>query len=139
LRADTLDFIEESAHLALPRADAACAIDRRVQGALVRLRSDADQSLDEVAREARLSLNRLSRLVTQGTGMRLRQHVLWNRLLAVLSATRRFDGIAAAACAAGFADLGCRVARSTRSPGIGEGAASRQEPHPSRNERRLVR
>jgi AraC-like DNA-binding protein len=103
-RADTLAFIDELSDLALPRAGVSGAVDRRVQGALVRLRGEPGRSLDEIARDAELSLSRLSRLVTQGTGMRLRQHVLWNRLLAVLSSTQRFEGIAAAASAAGFAD-----------------------------------
>jgi AraC-like DNA-binding protein len=42
--------------------------------------------------------------MAQTTGMRLRQHVLWTRLLGMLSARERHATITAAAVAAGFAD-----------------------------------
>ncbi|MET0412934.1 MAG: helix-turn-helix domain-containing protein [Polyangiaceae bacterium] len=102
-RADTAAFIQELAGPVLSSL-ASPAVDRRVQSALVRLRSDADVPLDELARDARVSSGRLSRLVTQATGMRLRQHVLWARLLGMLSSRQEHGTIAAAALTAGFAD-----------------------------------
>jgi AraC-like DNA-binding protein len=102
-RGDTAAFIQElaiNAHASL----AAPAIDRRVQSVLVRLQDDADVSLSELAREARISLGRLSRLVTQQTGMRLRRHVLWARLLGMLASRQQQRSITAAALSAGFAD-----------------------------------
>ncbi len=58
-----------------------------------------------VERAAGLSVERLSRLVSQGTGMRLRSVALWSRLLHLLSNDSAVQGnIASAAYAAGFAD-----------------------------------
>jgi AraC-like DNA-binding protein len=84
-------------------------IDARVEGALERLRLSPDVTLSALARAAGLSVDRLSRLVSQGTGMRLRPLALWSRLLHLLSQGSRLQGspqpsIASAAYAAGFAD-----------------------------------
>lgn len=101
---ETSAFIAELAREALSVLPPARAIDPRVQAALVRLHADADLTLAELAHEARLSPGRLSRLLTRSTGMRLRQHVLWTRLLGMLSSRQQHDTITAAAMAAGFAD-----------------------------------
>jgi transcriptional regulator GlxA family with amidase domain len=61
-------------------------------------------ALPELARSAGLSLDRLSRLVTRGTGMRLRRLALWSRLLHLLSTNGAHGSVASAAYAAGFAD-----------------------------------
>lgn len=94
-----------AAELSGPRA-----IDARVEGALERLRQDPDVPLLALARAAGLSLDRLSRRVSQGTGMPLRRLALWARLLHLLSrgdepsrACER-PSIAHAAYAGGFAD-----------------------------------
>jgi len=52
----------------------------------------------------RTELDRLSRLITLNTGLRLRQHVLWNRLLCVLSSNAAYSNISVAAFGGGFAD-----------------------------------
>lgn len=102
-RRDTAAFIDELGAIAQAQLIAP-AIDRRVRSALLRLRDDADVPLADLARAAGLSLGRLSRLVTPATGLRLRQHVLWARLLGMLSAQQAHGTISAGAVAAGFAD-----------------------------------
>lgn len=103
LRCSAPDFIDEVVSLALadvPKVH----VDARVEESLVRLRHDPGHDLSDLAQRVGLSLDRLSRLVSQGTGMRLRQHAVWNRLLSLLSSNRRFTSVAAAAMEAGFSD-----------------------------------
>jgi AraC-like DNA-binding protein len=103
-RRDASPFIDELAREARPVLAGSGAIDRRVHAVLLRLRDEPDTTLAELAQEVQLSPGRLSRLATQATGMRLRQHVLWTRLLGMLCARRSHATITAAAIAAGFAD-----------------------------------
>ncbi|MCA9624095.1 MAG: helix-turn-helix transcriptional regulator [Myxococcales bacterium] len=98
-------------HVALVDAVFASAIedrpqrlDARVGATLAAIARDPNEALAEVARWRRLSLDQLSRLVSQQTGMRLRRHVLWARLLDVLSTPAPSASLAEAAVAAGFSD-----------------------------------
>lgn len=102
VREQTPAFVAEVARLALPKARG--SIDRRVARALVALERDPDHPLRDLAREARISLDHLSRLVTRDTGVRLRRHALWSRLMQMLSSNATHETLAAAAVDAGFAD-----------------------------------
>jgi AraC-like DNA-binding protein len=104
-RGHTADFIAEIGRLAFePALASERAIDARVEQALACLAVDPGVALPVLALESGLSLDRLSRLVTRDTGMRLRQHALWSRLLRLLSSNARHESIARAAFDAGFAD-----------------------------------
>jgi AraC-like DNA-binding protein len=96
-------LVDETAARALPKAGA-MRVDRRVEGALELLRHDLDVELSTVARALGVSLDRLTHLVSAATGMPLRGHVLWERLLRVLSTPIAPTSLAAAATGAGFAD-----------------------------------
>jgi len=102
-RASTPAFLAELAKLGLSTTSAP-GIDRRVEHALALVADDPDRPLPELARRVGTSLDRLSRLVTRDTGMHLRKHVLWTRLLRVLSSSGGYPNVAAAALDAGFAD-----------------------------------
>jgi AraC-like DNA-binding protein len=80
------------------------AVDARVEAALEHLARDPDVALTALARAAGLSLDRLSHLVSEGTGMRLRRLALWSRLLHLLSTGSAHASVTRAAHAAGFAD-----------------------------------
>lgn len=96
-------LVDETASRALPSAGAS-RVDRRVEAALEMLRRDLDVELDTVARTLGVSLDRLTHLVSGATGMPLRRHVLWERMLRVLSTPVAPTSLAAAATDAGFAD-----------------------------------
>lgn len=100
----TADGIASVSALCAPELTGPRNIDARVAGALERLRQNPDVPLRALARAAGLSVDRLSRLVSQGTGMRLRQLALWSRLLHLLSLGSAHASVASAAYAAGFAD-----------------------------------
>lgn len=89
---------ELGAHVAGPTLDA------RVQAALAQLDENLDTTLSTLARRAGLSLDRLSKLTSQGTGFGLRRHVLWRRVIGFLSTASEYDTIAAGAAAMGFSD-----------------------------------
>jgi AraC-like DNA-binding protein len=103
-RDTTADGITAVAALCAAELSGPRAIDARVEVALERLRQDPDLPLPALARAAGLSLDRLSRLVSQGTGMHLRRLALWSRLLHSLSEGGEHASVARAAYAAGFAD-----------------------------------
>lgn len=103
-RSSTSELVAELCRLAKPWLAGEGAPDGRVGEALEHLRVDPDVALDAVARAAGVSLDRLSRLVSRDTGMRLRQHVLWSRLLSLLSSNETHPTLARAAAAHGFAD-----------------------------------
>jgi AraC-like DNA-binding protein len=103
-RDTTADGIAAVSALCAAELSGPRTIDARVAGALERLRQSPDVTLPALARAAGLSLDRLSRLVSQGTGMRLRQLALWSRLLHLLSQGGQHTSVASAAYAAGFAD-----------------------------------
>lgn len=79
-------------------------VDARVKLALRELGDRPDVSLHELSVNQNLSLDRLSHLIKQGTGTTLRKHVVWARLVRLLSTGERPASIAAAAASAGFAD-----------------------------------
>lgn len=78
--------------------------DTRVRSTLDLLREDPDIRLEAIARQVGLSLDRLSRLVSKQTGMRLRRHVLWQRLLRAISSDPASGTLADIAQDAGFSD-----------------------------------
>lgn len=79
-------------------------IDARVRRVLHRLKAGRADDLAELANVQGLSVDRLSHLVKQDTGMALRKHIVWSRLMALLSQGGRYTSIAAAAAAGGFSD-----------------------------------
>ena len=96
-------FVDEVARLVfvdLPQA----RIDSRVEATLDTLANDPDVGAAQLAGELGVSVDRLSRLVVHGTGMGLRRHALWRRLLGALSDTTRHETLAAVAYAHGFSD-----------------------------------
>lgn len=102
-RLATPDFVDEIFGLVfadLPHT----SVDPRVKRVLTRLMAAPDEGLSQMAGALGLSADRLSHLVKQDTGMALRKHLVWSRLLALLSTGERHTSIAAAAAAAGFAD-----------------------------------
>jgi len=103
-RADTADFVAEVTGMAAKSFGVPHSADARVEKALSRLGDDPNTPLSELAKQVGLSLDRLSRLITLNTGLRLRQHVLWNRLLCVLSSNAAYSNISVAAFGGGFAD-----------------------------------
>lgn len=78
-------------------------VDARVRRVLECLDSGAETLLDLASTHA-LSPDRLSHLVKQETGMPLRKHLVWSRLMALLSTGQHYPTLAAAAAAAGFSD-----------------------------------
>jgi AraC-like DNA-binding protein len=80
------------------------SLDARVGAALAAIRRDVDVDLRLLASALRLSLDRLTHLVSEQTGMPLRRHALWQRVLRVLDAGAPSTSLAAAAVEAGFAD-----------------------------------
>lgn len=84
----------------LPRAPT----DARACAALATIARDTDVSLPELAAALRISVDRLTHLVSDQTGMPLRRHVLWQRVLRVLDAGAAPATLAHAAHTAGFAD-----------------------------------
>lgn len=102
-RASTLDVVDEVFGIAFdgfppPRVDA------RVRRVLKQLKTEPVESLSALASRYGLSPDRLSHLVKQDTGMALRKHVVWSRLMALLSRGEHYPSLAAAAAAAGFSD-----------------------------------
>lgn len=79
-------------------------VDPRVRRALGKLLVQPDETLAGLSGALNLSPDRLSHLIKQATGMPLRKHVVWSRLMALLSKSDPHPSIASAAAAAGFAD-----------------------------------
>ncbi|MCA9641857.1 MAG: helix-turn-helix transcriptional regulator [Polyangiaceae bacterium] len=77
-------------------------VDSRVAHCLRALQADPGKGLGALARDCGVSLDHLSRLVRRETGLVLRRHVLWGRLLRAL--TLPGGNLASVAQAAGFAD-----------------------------------
>jgi AraC-like DNA-binding protein len=71
---------------------------------LIGRRLDDVPSLEEVAREVRLSPSRFRHLFVEHTGMPMRTYVLWRRLLRVWSLLVHGESLTDAAHVAGFAD-----------------------------------
>ena len=97
-------FIDEVARgLSAPKTNTR-SLDARVSAALAAIRRDVDVDLRPLASALRLSLDRLTHLVSEQTGMPLRRHALWQRVLRVLDAEAPPASLAAAAVEAGFSD-----------------------------------
>jgi len=79
-------------------------IDRRVRRALDALARRPDLAISEVAAALHLSDVHLRHLAHRGTGMPLRSHRLWHRMLHGLTEVMRGAELARAAATAGFAD-----------------------------------
>lgn len=79
-------------------------VDSRVRRALGQVASEPNETFERLSGALNLSTDRLSHLVKQTTGMALRKHVVWSRLMALLSKADTHTSIASAAAAAGFAD-----------------------------------
>jgi AraC family transcriptional regulator len=101
---DTAPFAAELSSYLEPSLGPICAIDARVEDALSRLHTEPKTPLPKLARHVGLSLDRLSRLTVQETGLNLRRHVLWTKVLGFLQAGAPRDKLAETACAAGFSD-----------------------------------
>ena len=100
-REDSDDFVEAVADWFAPSLR---SLDARVEVALDTLHTRRHPRLRRIAREQGLSLDRLSHLVSAQTGLSMRRHALWSRLLRVVSNPQPAHNLAAAAADAGFAD-----------------------------------
>ena len=101
-RETTFDLVDAvAAELSPTKGEAP---DRRVVTTLDALGRDPDASLTSIARNSGLSLDHLSRLVHQQTGLTLRRHRLWARLMTALPLLGRANNLADAAVQAGFSD-----------------------------------
>lgn len=103
-RVDVGCFIDQVARLTFAAPTPSASLDARVTTALAAIRTDVDVDLRGLAESLGLSLDRLTHLVSEQTGMPLRRHTLWQRVLHVLDAGVRPAGLAAAAVGAGFSD-----------------------------------
>ncbi len=103
-RRTTGDFADELAIVASEHLGGAAVIDPRVEAALTQLKHCPEIGLPALARSVGLSLDRLSRLTARETGLGLRRHVLWNKVVGFLSAGDEYETLAAAAAGAGFSD-----------------------------------
>ncbi len=96
------DLVDEIA--ALARNGSRPSIDRRAGAFLEHLRSDVDTALPDLAASLGISIDRMTHLVSEATGIPPRRHVLWQRVLRVLGVPTPPSSLAAAAVAAGFSD-----------------------------------
>ncbi len=103
-REATPDFAAQVADAVRGQVGNAAGVDGRVEAALDRLQQAPEITLPSLARSVGLSLDRLSRLMGQETGLCLRRHVLWNRVIGFLSSSGEYNTLSAAAVSAGFSD-----------------------------------
>ena len=103
-RVEIAGFVDEVARATFASTPRARSLDARVSAALAAIRRDVDVDLRLLASALRVSLDRLTHLVSDQTGMPPRRHALWQRMLRVLDAGAPPASLAAAAVAAGFAD-----------------------------------
>jgi AraC-like DNA-binding protein len=103
-RVDIGCFVDQVARATFARSSRPGPLDTRVGAALTAIRRDVEVDLRRLASALGLSIDRLTHLVSEQTGMPLRRHALWQRLLRVLSAGVRPAFLAAAAVEAGFSD-----------------------------------
>jgi len=101
---DVCCFVEQVAGAIFAPKTTNRAVDARVSAALAAIRRDVDVDLRPLASSLRLSLDRLTHLVSEQTGMPLRRHALWQRVLRALDAGASPASLAAAAVDAGFSD-----------------------------------
>jgi AraC-like DNA-binding protein len=103
-RVDVACFVDQVARATFTPTAQARSLDTRVSAALLGIRRDVDVDLRLLASSLRLSLDRLTHLVSEQTGMPPRRHALWQRVLRVLGAGAHPASLAAAAVEAGFSD-----------------------------------
>lgn len=103
-RVDIGSFVDQVARATFAPSARPRSLDARVGAALAAIRRDMDVDLRLLASTLRLSVDRLTHLVSEQTGMPLRRHALWQRVLRVLGAGARPALLAAAAVEAGFSD-----------------------------------
>ena len=101
-RTATVDLLAQAAQAAF--ASRKIRLDARVEGTLRQLKHQPDMDLTALASAAGLSSDRLSRLVVRETGLPLRRHRLWLRLLRAMSDLPTARSLADLAAAAGFSD-----------------------------------
>jgi AraC-like DNA-binding protein len=98
---EALDDVVRTTFGPLPRA---LPVDARARAALEAMRREPRTPLPALAAHLRISMDRLTHLVSTQTGMPPRRHVIWQRLLRVLDAGAQPASLAVAAHEAGFAD-----------------------------------
>jgi AraC-like DNA-binding protein len=103
-RVDVGCFVDQLARASFAPAPPTGSLDARVNTALAAISRDVDLDLRLLAAALRVSPDRLTHVVSEQTGMPLRRHALWHRVLRVLDAGARPAALAAAAADAGFAD-----------------------------------
>jgi AraC-like DNA-binding protein len=103
-RVDIGCFVDQVARATFAPAPPTRSLDARVNTALAAISRDVDVDLRLLAAALRVSLDRLTHVVSEQTGMPPRRHALWHRVLRVLDAGARPVTLAAAAVEAGFAD-----------------------------------
>jgi AraC-like DNA-binding protein len=103
-RVDIGGFVDQVARATFASTTSARSLDARVSAALAAIRRDVDVDLQLLASALRLSLDRLTHLVSEQTGMPPRRHALWQRVLRVLDAGAQPASLAAVAVEAGFSD-----------------------------------
>ncbi len=103
-RVDVCGFVEQVAGGLFAPKTTTGSLDARVSAALAAIRRDVDVDLPLLATALRLSVDRLTHLVSEQTGMPLRRHALWQRVLRVFDAGAPPVSLAAAAVDAGFSD-----------------------------------
>lgn len=101
-RAATRDLVSEITGMSVPQVNH--RRDARVARALKRLACSPGVPLPALARGLGISVDRLTHLVSQETGIPPRRYALWQRLLALLSRAPLAGNLAAVAREAGFAD-----------------------------------
>ena len=103
-RVDIGCFVDQVARATFAASSRPRPLDTRVGAALTAIRRDVDVDLRRLASALGLSIDRLTHLVSEQTGMPIRRHALWQRVLRVLSTGARPSALAAAAVEAGFSD-----------------------------------
>ena len=103
-RVDIGCFVDQVARATFVPTTHGRSLDVRVSATLAAIRRDVDVDLRRLASALGVSLDRLTHLVSEQTGMPLRRHSLWQRVLRVLDAEAPPASLAAAAAEAGFSD-----------------------------------
>jgi AraC-like DNA-binding protein len=98
------DYLAEICKLTFSNPGAQKGIDRRVESALRTIAGAPDLTLRDLASVCRLSPDRLSHLIKEETDTTLRRHVLWARVVRLLSQGMTRPNLSHAAAQAGFSD-----------------------------------
>lgn len=101
-RHEVRPMVDEVARMTIPSSTH--PLDARVRRALDEIARSPGTALSVLANSLGLSVDRLSHLVKQQTGIPPRRHALWQRLMRLLSHAPPAGNLAATALDAGFAD-----------------------------------